>query len=307
MPNSQTTSGQAQQAPPAEGLENWSDPLHPAGSRREKSGSTHVGGWPLWALVLVLTFWVGILLTVSAYLVAWTFGFRPAAGQAAVLPVPSATPTASPTSRPSASPTAAVRRVVTLYRSPTSEPATPEHEEQPEAGESAGAGDESGYEEPPAAEQTSEPATATPEPTLTPTPTPLPNPHEARLTGIIDGGTIEVEYGGQIHRVRMQGILVPNKDNADPRVADAGRRAEELTSLLLQGTPLLLEWDVTDADEDGALLRYVWAGGRHVGYELVRQGLASVRINETDTRYQDTLYAAQLAAQQECLGLWACP
>jgi len=63
---------------------------------------------------------------------------------------------------------------------------------------------------------------------------------------------------------------------------------------------------VTEADADGALLRYVWADGRHVGLELVRQGLASVVLSESDTRYQDTLYAAQLAAQSECLGLWSC-
>ena len=40
--------------------------------------------------------------------------------------------------------------------------------------------------------------------------------------------------------------------------------------------------------------------------QLVRQGLASVRLSAVDALHQDELYSAQLAAQRECLGLWAC-
>ncbi|MHB1356007.1 MAG: thermonuclease family protein [Anaerolineae bacterium] len=156
-------------------------------------------------------------------------------------------------------------------------------------------------------EPTSEPsATPTEEPTVVPSATPLPNPHEARLLQVIDSAIIEVEFGGQTWRVRYHGIIVPSPGSADTRLAEIGRRALELSSQLLQAQPLLLEHDVTDNDDDGNLLRYAWAGGVHVGLQLVRQGLASVRLSSVDAMYQDELYGAQLAAQAECLGLWAC-
>lgn len=293
-------------APSPDGLESWSDPLYTTNMHKSKAGS---GGLriPLWLLVLIFTVWISALLVTSLHLVAYAAGLLPASAAEAALQ-PTATFTAAPTLKPSATPTATPRRVVTLYRSPTAQEATPEPTETLPAEEPA---EEPVYEEPTeeelAAEPTPELPAETPEPTLTPTATPLPNPYEAHLVGVVDGGTIEVEVQGQIYRVRFLGINVPNKDNEDARVAEVGRRAEELTSLLVQGSPLMLEWDVTDQAEDGALLRYVWADGRHVGLELVRQGLASVEINEADTRYQDALYSAQLAAQNECLGLWVCP
>ncbi|MCE5257674.1 MAG: thermonuclease family protein [Chloroflexi bacterium] len=290
-------------APSPDGLESWSDPLHTA-----KSGSGGGLRIPLWLLVLIFTVWISAILVTSLHLVAYAAGLLPAHAAEAALR-PTATHTAAPTAKPSATPTATPRRVVTLYRSSTPQEASPEPveelpTEEPEEGGPI-------YEEPTAedlaAEPTPELPAETPEPTLTPTATPLPNPYEAHLVGVVDGSTIEVEVQGQIYRVRFLGINVPNKDNADARVAEIGRRAEELTSLLVQGAPLMLEWDVTDQAEDGALLRYVWADGRHIGLELVRQGLASVEISEVDTRYQDALYSAQLVAQNECLGLWVCP
>lgn len=156
-------------------------------------------------------------------------------------------------------------------------------------------------------EPTAEPEpSATEEPTLTPTATPLPNPHEARLLQVIDGAIIEVEFGGQQWRVRYQGITVPSQNSPDARLADLGQRALELNRQLLQSQPLMLEQDVSDSDEDGNLLRYAWAGGVHIGLELVRQGLASVRLSDVDALYQDELYSAQLTAQRECFGLWVC-
>ena len=156
-------------------------------------------------------------------------------------------------------------------------------------------------------EPTEEPTlTPTEEPTLIPTATPLPNPHEARLLQVIDSAIIEVEFGGQTWRVRYQGITVPSPNSSDARLAEIGRRALELNRQLLQAQPLMLEQDVSDSDDEGNLLRYAWAGGVHIGLELVRQGLASVRLSAVDALYQDELYSAQLAAQRECLGLWAC-
>lgn len=215
---------------------------------------------------------------------------------------PTAVLTASATLRPTA--------ITTLepdYPAPAEEATL-----EPTADEAGTGTVEEATPEPPVSEESTTEPTAEPtmipteEPTLTSTPTPLPNPHEARLLQVIDGGNIEVEFGGQQWRVRYQGITVPSPDSSDSRLAEIGRRALELNTQLLQTQPLMLEQDVSDSDAEGNLLRYAWAGGVNIGLELVRQGLASVRLSSVDALHQDELYSTQLAAQRECLGLWAC-
>lgn len=295
-----------------QGLAVWTDSLSNT-IMAARAANEMVPRIPIWLLVLVLTVWLSVILVTSAYLVAYALkGLPPitvlAGGTLTAQPtasVPAVVATATTAATRTRIPTYTPRPVTptaTRTLTPTLKPTTDEAYAQEAVPTDT---------LPPTEEPTSEPATATPTETPTatalPSPTPLPNPHEARLIGVLDGATIEVEFGGQSYRVRFQGVMVPNKDNADTRIADAGRRAEELTTLLVQATPLLLERDVTDADTDGALLRYVFAGGRNVGLELVRQGLATVVLSLTDSRYQDALYAAQLAAQADCLGIWTCP
>lgn len=226
------------------------------------------------------------------------------AGRSVYLPavearsVPTTAPTPSGTRRPAATATIKID-TPTPEEEATLEPTVNDPDIEPEEAETP---------EPPEAEDPTAESSATPteEPTLIPTATPLPNPHEARLRQVIDGANIEVEFGGQQWRVRYQGITVPSQNSSDARLAEIGRRAMELTRQLLQSQPLLLEQDVSDSDEDGNLLRYAWAGGVHIGLELVRQGLASVRLSAVDALHQDELYSAQLTAQRECLGLWVC-
>ncbi|MHB9031669.1 MAG: thermonuclease family protein [Anaerolineae bacterium] len=301
-----------QEPAPPEGLAVWTDSLvdsgGPALARDEPAMRI-----PVWLLVLVLTVWISVILVTAAYLVAYAVGGLPSLSTRLVSAPPGSPTPAVTAAVPGITATATRTRIPTYTPRPRTAAPTPTLEPSPEptAVEEYGNESPAGEEAPPADEPTAEPTvelpTEIPTETPVPSPTPLPNPHEARLVGVIDGATIEVEYGGQTYRVRFQGILVPNKDNPDARLADIGRRAEELTTLLVQATPLMLEWDATDADSDGALLRYVFAGGHHVGLELVRQGLATVVLSLTDARYQDTLYTAQLAAQNECLGLWTCP
>ena len=116
---------------------------------------------------------------------------------------------------------------------------------------------------------------STPVISLTPTSPPsgtdedLPNREVAYVIQVIDGDTIEVFLNDATHRVRYIGIDspeigMPNYDEA----TEANRR-------LLEGQIVELERDITEIDQYGRLLRYVYLqNGLLVNSELVKLGCA---------------------------------
>jgi hypothetical protein len=74
---------------------------------------------------------------------------------------------------------------------------------------------------------------------------------------------------------------------------------------LVAGGPIRLESDVSDRDQFGRLLRYVYAGEVFVNEALVREGLAIARRYEPDTAQATVLEAAQAAAEADGVGMWA--
>jgi len=143
-------------------------------------------------------------------------------------------------------------------------------------------------------------ATPTPTPTATPTPTSTPTRTEATVTRIVDGDTIHVSIAGQDYPLRYIGIDSPEPN--DP----FGTAATEANAKLVEGRIVYLEQDVSDTDQYGRLLRYVYlADGAFVNAELVRQGYASAKEYPPDTKYRDLFSASQQQAQQATRGLWA--
>src|SRR5690606_29516324 len=69
--------------------------------------------------------------------------------------------------------------------------------------------------------------------------------------------------------------------------------------------PIRLELDVSDRDQFGRLLRYVYVGDVFVNEALVREGLAIARRYEPDTARAAVLEAAQAAAEFDAVGMWA--
>jgi micrococcal nuclease len=167
------------------------------------------------------------------------------------------------------------------------------------------------------------PSTDTPEPTPTstvvvpatgtPTPTPEraakiqatdlpPERLEAQVINVVDGDTIDVRINGDEFRVRYLLIEAPEIGVADELLA---LEATEANRQLVAGKIVILERDVSETDQDGRLLRYVWVEDLLVNEELLRIGLAQIATFSPDVRYFDRLADVQQQAQAAGVGKWA--
>jgi micrococcal nuclease len=123
------------------------------------------------------------------------------------------------------------------------------------------------------------------------------------VSGITDGDTARVDIGFASERVRFVGINAP----------EAGERgyeeARDEVARLIDARDVVLERDVSDRDQYGRLLRYVWVrdGGELVlvNLVLVEGGFARARVYGPDDRYAKLLAAAQRRAEAAQLGIWA--
>jgi endonuclease YncB( thermonuclease family) len=163
--------------------------------------------------------------------------------------------------------------------------------------------------------------TATPQPALSPTPVPTPtaiptstptevNPAaasqaEALVVNVVDGDTIDVLINGQEYRVRYIGVDTPETVHPTRGEEPYGREASEYNKSLVQGQTVSLEKDVSETDQFGRLLRYVWlADGTMVNALLVAGGYAQVSTFPPDVKHADDFLELERAARQDGLGLW---
>lgn len=128
----------------------------------------------------------------------------------------------------------------------------------------------------------------------------------ARVVRVVDGDTILAAVGTEPRaRVRLIGINAP--ESVDPRreVECFGREASARAHELLDGQQVRLERDVSETDQYGRLLRYVWLDDVLVNEQLVAEGYAHVVTFPPDVRYLDRLRAAERAARTQGRGLWS--
>ena len=161
-------------------------------------------------------------------------------------------------------------------------------------------------------------ATWTAAPTNTPAPSPTaterpPTPTEERVitseptetdetatvTGVIDGDTIDVNIGGQTFRVRYIGINTPEAGEA------CGSEATAANAALLSGQAVTLIKDVSETDQFGRLLRYVYVGDVFVNAELVTQGYAEAVEYPPDTAQASILESLERQARAANLNCYA--
>jgi len=126
----------------------------------------------------------------------------------------------------------------------------------------------------------------------------------ATVTRIVDGDTIEVLIDGQTYKVRYIGIDTP--ESVDPRrpLECLGKEAAERNHELVDGETVGLERDVSETDDFGRLLRYVWLGVEMVNATLVREGYAQAATYPPDIRYSDLFASLQSEARRTGRGLW---
>ena len=104
------------------------------------------------------------------------------------------------------------------------------------------------------------------------------------------------------YKVRYIGINAPEDTTKKERLGpEATARDKELVA----GKTVTLVKDVSETDQFGRLLRFVFVGNVLVNYELVREGYAKATPYKPDISCEGLFYDAQLQAQQAHLGLWS--
>jgi len=141
-----------------------------------------------------------------------------------------------------------------------------------------------------------------------PTDTPLPSGRfQAQVVNVIDGDTIEVSIEGQVFKVRYIGIDTPETKHPDEPIEPFGPEAAAKNKELVGGQVVELEKDVSETDQYGRLLRYVYVGDLMVNAELVRLGYAQVSTYPPDVKYQELFLQLQQEAREASRGLWGKP
>ncbi len=105
----------------------------------------------------------------------------------------------------------------------------------------------------------------------------------------------------------MRYIGIDTPETVDPRrpVECFGREASERNAQLVEGRSVGLERDVSETDQFGRLLRYVWVDGKMVNALLVEEGYATATVFPPDVRYAELFAALEAQAREAGRGLWS--
>lgn len=124
---------------------------------------------------------------------------------------------------------------------------------------------------------------------------------EVAVVRVIDGDTIEVDIGGTLFSVRYIGINCPESDQP------GGSEATEANQQLVEGQLVRLEKDISDVDQYGRLLRYVYVGELFINSELVSLGYAQAATYPPDVAHTDLFVELEREAREAGRGLWTQP
>lgn len=127
----------------------------------------------------------------------------------------------------------------------------------------------------------------------------------ATVTNVVDGDTIDVEIKGQDERVRLLLIDTPETKHPSKPVQSFGPEASEYTKTALLGKQVGLEKDVSERDQYGRVLAYIWLDDKMHNEALIEKGLARVATFPPDIKYVDRFREVQLEAQQKGVGIWS--
>ncbi len=123
----------------------------------------------------------------------------------------------------------------------------------------------------------------------------------ATVVAVIDGDTIEVQIDGERARVRYIGIDTPEIGQPYFEESDQAN-----SSLVPVGSTVYLEKDVSQIDDFGRLLRYVYLPNEtFVNGALVAMGMAFAKAYPPDTKHQEFLFDLEQQAKADQVGMWA--
>ena len=119
---------------------------------------------------------------------------------------------------------------------------------------------------------------------------------------VVDGDTIIISGG---ERLRMIGINTPESVKEAGEVEHFGIEASKYTKDKLEGKTIYIEKDVSDRDDYGRLLRYIYLeDGTFYNEKIVKEGYAFAGTYPPDVKYNEILHDAEDYARENNLGLW---
>lgn len=133
---------------------------------------------------------------------------------------------------------------------------------------------------------------------------------EVKVIRVVDGDTIVIESG---EKIRYIGVDTP--ETVDPRraVACFGKEASNENKKLVAGKTVTLTKDVSDKDQFGRLLRFVYLKQDDgnlifVNDYLIRNGFAKASTYPPDVKFAVQFVEAEKEARNSARGLWKmCP
>lgn len=127
-----------------------------------------------------------------------------------------------------------------------------------------------------------------------------------KVTRVVDGDTIIVDFNGKEERVRLIGIDTPESVHPDKsKNIPEGEIASRFTKEKLEGKEVALEFDVQERDHYGRLLAYIWFGGTMFNKTLLQEGCAQIATYPPNVKYVDDFTKVQKEARENNKGFWS--
>ena len=128
-----------------------------------------------------------------------------------------------------------------------------------------------------------------------------------QVTRIIDGATVEIQYGGKLTSVWLIGVNTSETVHPEKPIETFGKEATTFIKNLLKGESVYLRFDSNrTTDKYGRLLAYLYRApdGLFVNLEVVRQGYGKV-YTTFPFKHQTLFQHYSEQAQQAGRGLWS--
>ena len=127
----------------------------------------------------------------------------------------------------------------------------------------------------------------------------------ATVVRVVDGDTLKATVDGKEETVRL--ILVDTPETVHPSkpVQPFGPEASDFAKETLEGKEVELELDVSERDQYGRILAYVWIGDKMFNEMLLEKGLARVSVFPPDVKYVDRFREIESKARQKGIGIWS--
>jgi len=131
----------------------------------------------------------------------------------------------------------------------------------------------------------------------------------SKVTRVVDGDTIFVDFNGKSEKVRLLCVNTPESVHPDKKQnIPMGKVASAYTKERLQDKSVTLEFEGELRDRYNRLLAYIFIDGANFNLELVQQGLSPYYTKYgLSKKYDKTFSSAEKNARNNGLGIWGDP